>query len=97
MGRNKIVQEILAERDYQVGKWGVTPDRELNRPNDWVTYITQYSSRWLNGTFAPYDRETLMKFRESMIKTATLAMAAIEATDEILEGDNYRPDIIKAL
>jgi hypothetical protein len=94
--REEILQEIIAERAYQIGRWGTNSDERLNRPTDWMSYITGYSSRWMDGTFAPYDRATLEEFRNSMLKTATLALAAIEETDKLLDGTNVRPDILRA-
>jgi chaperone required for assembly of F1-ATPase len=92
--REKIWNEILAERDYQITRWGTKADERTNRPSDWVLYLSHYSSRWMDGSFAPYSRETLEGFRASMIKTATLALAAIEETDKILTGENLRSDIL---
>ena len=89
-----IIDEIVAERAYQVGKWGVDADDKINTPMDFVGYIAHHSTRWFSGGFRPYSRETLVAYRASMIKVAALAMAAIEAVDKILSGSNERPDIM---
>jgi hypothetical protein len=77
----RIFNELTKEREYQIGRWGVTADDELNEPNDFVAYINAYSTRWFPGGFVPYTPEVVDAFRKSMIKTATLAIAAIESVD----------------
>jgi hypothetical protein len=76
-----VYDEIKAERDYQVERWGTKADTELNTPNDFVSYIAHYATRWLDGTFEPYRAETADAYRTSMVKVATLAVAAVEALD----------------
>lgn len=77
-----VYDEIKAERDYQVERWGLRADKELNTPNDFVSYISCYSTRWFDNTFEPYCSETVDAYRKAMVKVATLAVAAIEALDE---------------
>jgi hypothetical protein len=79
--REGILKEIAAEREYQEGKWGNTADDILNLPNDYVSYISAYSTRWFPGGYLPYSPETVDAFRKSMIKTAALAVAAVESLD----------------
>lgn len=76
-----IYDEIKKEREYQVNKWGVEADVTVNEPNDFVAYIGNYSTKWFDGGFTPYKKETVDNFRTSMIKTAALAIAAVEALD----------------
>lgn len=80
---DNIINEIKAEREYQIAKWGVEKDDTLNNPNDWVAYISHHSSRWFPGGFRPYSPEVLADFRKQMIKVATLAVAAIESHDRL--------------
>lgn len=87
MSRESIIQEIFAERDHQIAKWGNTADDTKNRPNDWAAYIAHHSTRWFDGTFAPYRSPTVVAFRKEMIKVATLAMAAIESLDRQTENN----------
>lgn len=77
----EIFADIEAELDYQYDKWGVASDDTRNEPNDWVAYISNYSTNFQDGTFAPYSTETVEKFRTSMTKVATLAVAAILSVD----------------
>lgn len=76
-----LMNEIAQERAYQIAKWGTLADDEQNTPNDFVSYIGSYSTRWFPGGFTPYSPETVDEFRKSMVKTATLAIAAIESVD----------------
>jgi hypothetical protein len=76
-----VFAAIKAERDYQIGRWGNSADDELNEPNDFVSYISNYSTKWFPGGFTPYTPETVEQFRTSMIKTAAIAVAAIESID----------------
>lgn len=76
-----VYDEIRTERDYQLGRWGNQEDLTVNTPNDFMSYIVHYGTRWFNGGFAPYPSETVDDYRKSMIKVAALAVAAIEALD----------------
>lgn len=90
MADNFIIKEIVEERRYQDSRWGHEADDTLNRPNDWVSYISHHSTRWFNGGFEPYDVETVARFRRQMVKTAALAVAAIESLDRQTE-ENGKP------
>lgn len=76
-----VLVELAAEREYQINKWGNDADDELNEPNDFIAYMNAYSTRWFPGGFAPYSPETIDAFRKSMVKTAAIAVAAIESVD----------------
>jgi hypothetical protein len=90
-----ILQEIETERTHQINKWGIDADLNINTPMDFVGYIAHHSSRWFSGGFRPYPKEVLVAFRTQMIKVATLAVAAIEHVDAILDGTVDRPDILQ--
>jgi hypothetical protein len=79
--RSTILSEIDKERTYQEGKWGNETDDTVNTPNDYVTYMAAYSTKWFPGGFTPYSAETVNAFRKSMVKTAALAVAAVESID----------------
>jgi len=89
----QIYADIQSERDYQKLKWGTDADDTINRPMDFVGYISHHSTRWFNGGFAPYTVDTLQNYRQEMVKVAALAVAAIEAVDKILDGTVDRPDV----
>lgn len=93
--RNYILGRISEERDYQDRKWGDSDDL-LNTPADFNTYINHYATRYLDGTFRPYSTETLVKFREGMIQTAAIAVAAAEFAGKVLNDEIHRPDVLKA-
>jgi hypothetical protein len=77
-----VYDEIRAERDYQRDKWGDEADVKVNTPNDFVSYISHHSTRWFNGGFTPYPKTVVDDYRTQMIKTAALAIAAVEALDK---------------
>ena len=79
--QTSVYDEIRTERDYQQKRWGNAADDTVNTPNDWVSYIGHYATKWFPGGFTPYDVDTVDNFRESMVKVATLAVAAIESVD----------------
>ena len=71
--RALIFHEIDREREHQDKKWGHDFD-DKNTVNDWTAYIARYSS---NASFTNYGECQ----REALLKTAALAVAAIEAFD----------------
>jgi hypothetical protein len=79
--RDAIYKEIEAERAYQDSKWGVATDDTKNNPFNWVSYLSNYSSRWMKGEFPPFTKPTVEAYRASMIKTAAIAVAAVESLD----------------
>ena len=93
--RNYVLNRISEERDYQDHKWGDSDDLQ-NTPADFITYINHYSTRYLDGTFRPYSAETLFKFREGMIQSAAIAVAAAEFAGKLLNDEISRPDVLKA-
>lgn len=76
-----ILNEIRKEREYQKERWGNETDDTLNTPWMWASYIAQYATKWMAGTFAPLSSDTVNTFRKCMVKVATLAIAAIESID----------------
>lgn len=92
--RTYILKRISEERDYQDHRWGNSDD-DFNSPNDFISYLNHYSTKWLDGTLKPYNEETIFKFRESMIQTAAIATAAAEFAGKVLNKEVHRPDILK--
>ena len=78
MSRDTILKEVNSEREYQEQKWGNSTDDKMNSPLDYVGYIANLSTRWFPGGFPPYSEATLRHYRQAMIKTAALAIAAVE-------------------
>lgn len=70
-----ILQEIRKEREYQNNEWGDGFDSK-NTPNDWLAYIVGYTGKALT----PHWNSKV--FRTSLIKVATLCVAAIECCDK---------------
>jgi len=69
-----VLDEIVREREYQDAQWGVKFD-DANTLNDWVAYIMNYAA---TATVMDASPE---KQRRSMLKAASLAVAAVETLD----------------
>lgn len=76
----KILSEIESERTYQIEKWGNDTDDSLNTPWMWVAYISHYATKWMRGAFKLGSND-VDDFRAKMIKTAAIAVAAVESID----------------
>lgn len=92
--RAHILDRVDGERDYQIQRWG-TQDEEYNMPNDFVAFMSHYSTKWLDGQPAPYTLETLIRFNDAMVKTAAIAVAAAELSEKIINGEIDRPDMLQ--
>lgn len=73
MSRQTIYAEIDSERAYQDGKWGGTAPDDARTQSEWEGWIKEYSQG--------EGRAAGRAFRERMLKTAALAVAALEAYD----------------
>lgn len=69
-----IIDEIIAERVYQDGKWGTAFD-DKNTINDWGTYVNIYLAKATDMAASDEDQ------RKYLVKVATLAVAAIQTFD----------------
>lgn len=76
-----VYDEIKNEREYQTHKWGNNVDDTLNTPWMWSAYIAQYATKWMAGGFLPLPSMNVDVFRNSMIKVAAIAIAAVESID----------------
>lgn len=81
-----VLNEIAQERTYQENKWGNETDDTVNTPNDYCTYLSAYATKWFPGGFLPYNPQTVDEFRTSMVKTAAIAVAAVESIDRQREA-----------
>lgn len=81
MSRESILEEINRERTYQQGRWGDSADDSKNTPWQWTAYIAAYATKWMRGSFPPITRDEADDFRAKMIKTAAIAVAAVESLD----------------
>jgi hypothetical protein len=68
----EVVAEIKKERDYQIEKWGIEFD-DKNTATNWIAFITSYAGKGYKFEFSEKE------FHDAMVKTATLAIAALEA------------------
>jgi len=84
-----VFDDISAEIEYQYAKWGVSSDDTVNSPNDWIAYISEYSTRHMDGSFPTYNPAYVDEFRISMVKTAALAVAAIMSLERQRQADGH--------
>jgi len=73
--QEKIIEEILAEREYQDHKWGGDEHDDMHGSHDWVAFIIKHMGKAITW---PWNGE---QFRSQMIKVAALAVAAAEWYD----------------
>lgn len=78
--RRRIFAEIEKERLYQQKRWGNEADDSINTPWMWAAYIASYATQWMVGKFK-LSRSDVDGFRAKMVKTAAIAVAAIESVD----------------
>lgn len=69
-----VMAEVSAERNRQNKQWGGPAVDDKRDPTDWFRYINYQREKWRRPNGASY-------FREAMIKTAALAIAAVESHD----------------
>ena len=76
----KVLDEISAERDYQIDKWGNAFD-DTHTPADWAAFATMYLGDALKGWKNNRGAFDWKKFRKNALKVATIMVAAVEAVD----------------
>lgn len=78
--RIEIFADIHDEREYQVAKWGDKFD-DQNTINDWVTYLSMYAAQGATINLVSTMDEATERFRQSMVKVAAIAVAALETIE----------------
>ena len=79
--RDAWLARIAEERLRQESLFGSEWDR-LNTVNDWVALLTNYAS----GSIAKKGRTpSRLDFEETLVKTAAVALAALECLDAMVE------------
>lgn len=73
--QEKIIEEMLAEREYQDNRWGGPGHDDRHGSHDWIAYLTKHIGK---AVMWPWDGP---KFRIQMIKIGALAIAAAEWYD----------------
>lgn len=87
MTREEIFKQIEQERVYQMKRWGNDQDDTGNEPFHWVSYIARYATSWMSGMWSPMPTYVVDDFRTAMLKTATIAIAAVESIDRQREAN----------
>lgn len=81
--RDEIIQRIVDERLEQLGNPNAQSDRTKTK-NDWTSLAGFYL---FEGSYKSGEQVTFEEFRESLIKTSAVLLAALE-TSFALEEDN---------
>lgn len=79
--RQKILEEILAERERQSNLVGSEYDIH-HTPNDWIAKIVHYASEETKRNAKTPESEA---FRESLLKAAAVIVAALEHVPKMKE------------
>ena len=70
--REKVIEELLAEREYQDHKWGGEEHDNSLTQEDWLRHIIKHLCR------AAGEVKDLDKFHYHLVRVAALAVAAAE-------------------
>jgi hypothetical protein len=70
-------QEIQAERDAQLARWGHDAD-DVWSLGEWAALVSHYATRHVVNDLRAVE---LKVFRADMVKVGALALACIEAID----------------
>lgn len=90
--RDKIIEQIVSERESQITDRGFTEDKDdLYKSNDWIALLARHVG------FAAKDGDQLFSaeiYRRELIRVAATAMAAIESFDRkriinVREGSGF--------
>lgn len=76
--KQNVTELLIAERARQQKLWGNEFD-DKNTANDWAAYISNYVNA--GAYLGRQDKYSPERFREHLVKAATLCIAAIEAID----------------
>lgn len=83
MDLDGILQQVKVERERQKSLEFAEDTESFDRTNsmnDWVAYLVAYAGRAAEKVFR--NKREGQDFRSNMVKTAALAVAAIEAYDK---------------
>lgn len=82
--KRQAIDEILKEREYQMGRWDTEHDKKHSK-EEWLTILVVWIGKAAHYVF-PYaavaDRESKVGFRKRLIQVAAICLAALEAMEE---------------
>lgn len=79
--RERILPEIVAERERQDGQWGGDEHDDRHSPEEWAALIAKHLGR---GVYA-LEEDT----RRSWVVVAALAVAALESADRTAAAEEW--------
>jgi hypothetical protein len=80
LSREQVYKLIDGERAYQDERWNpdTTASGGLNSPQEWLTYIADYTAEALHAGCREADQTVRPKQMEAIRKIAAMAVAAME-------------------
>jgi hypothetical protein len=72
----RVVDDVLKERDYQRGRWSIEDD-VLHSDCEWITILAQ----WLGKAGSAARGGDRVALRKRLVQEAAICMAAVEALD----------------
>lgn len=75
---NKVLQDIVAERNAQDVQWGGPAHDDRHAPEEWLEYIEKQLD-YANALIGMSESDP--EYRERLVKIAACAIAAIQALD----------------
>lgn len=73
---DRVVEEVLKEREYQREKWTVEHDVQ-HTPLEWLAIL----ATWVGKASAAAIRGDRAGFRKRLVQVAAICMAAVESFD----------------
>jgi thioesterase domain-containing protein len=83
-----VLGEVRAERERQDEEWGGPEHDDRHSPLDWHNYLQKQMGRAAEA-FEATDRK---RWRTAMLKTAALAVAAVESSDRSRRAQTDQDD-----
>ena len=80
-----VLTEVAHVRDEQDRQWGGVPHDDENRPWDWMAYLARHLGKAV--VYPPLTKQGILVFRREMMNVAAIAVAAIQAMDRKIEGN----------
>jgi hypothetical protein len=87
----QVYSDITAEREAQIREWGGDSHELKHSPGDWIACIVKHLGRAM-GDSTQYScaLDDKWRFRRAfrrMVIVATLAVAAVQAVDTLIEDE----------
>ena len=71
--REKVIEEVMAEREYQDHRWGGSEHDKNHTCDEWACFLMKYL-----GKFADNEPNSATEAHHRLIQIAAIAVAAAE-------------------